>query len=44
VKESPVFGYLMLAHFYTEVFRLFQIPDTTNLNEMADVSMRLANE
>lgn len=44
VKESPVFGYLMLGHFYTEVFRLFQIPDTTNLNEMADVCMRLANE
>ena len=43
VKESPVFGYLMLGHFYTEVFRLFQISDTTNLNEMANVCMRLAN-
>jgi hypothetical protein len=43
VKESPVFGYLMLGHFCTEVFRLFQIPDTTNLNEMADVCMRLAD-
>jgi len=43
VKESPVFGYLMLGHLYTEVFRLFQIPDTTNLNDMADVCMRLAD-
>lgn len=44
VKESPVFGYLILGHFYTEVFRAFQITDPTNLNEMADVCMRLANE
>jgi hypothetical protein len=44
VKQAPVFGYLMLGHFYTEVFRLFQIADTTNLNEMADVCMRLANQ
>jgi hypothetical protein len=44
VKESPVFGYLMLGHFYTEVFRLFQIADTTKLNEMADVCMRLASQ
>jgi Family of unknown function (DUF5677) len=43
VKESPVFGYLMLGHFYTEVFRLFHISDTTKLSEMADVCMRLAN-
>jgi hypothetical protein len=44
VKQAPVFGYLMLGHFYTEVFRLFQIADTTNLNGMADVCMRLANQ
>jgi len=43
-KESPVFGYLMLVPFYMEVFRLLQISDTSNLNEMADVSMKLAAE
>src|SRR5581483_4212225 len=31
VKESPVFGYLMLVPFYMEVFRLFQIHDRSNL-------------
>ena len=44
VKESPVFGYLMLGHFYTEVFRLFQVSDTSNLDEMANVCMKLADE
>jgi hypothetical protein len=43
-KESPVFGYLMLGHFYVEVFRLFQISDVANLNEMADVCVRLTRE
>lgn len=43
VKDSPVFGYLMLGHFCTEVFRLFQIADTTNFNEMADVCLNLAS-
>ncbi len=43
VKESPIFGYLMLGIFYTEVFRLFQIADTTNLNELEGVCARLAD-
>jgi hypothetical protein len=31
----------MVAAFYDEVFELFQIADTTNLNETRDVGMRL---
>ena len=41
VKESLVFGYSMLDLFYLDVFRLFQIADTINLNQMRDVCMRL---
>jgi hypothetical protein len=44
VKESPVFEYLMLGQFYTEVFRVFEIVDTTYLDKMRDVCMRLTNE
>jgi hypothetical protein len=44
VKESPAFGYLMLGHFYVEVFRHFQIADTSHLNEMSDVCVKLMNE
>jgi hypothetical protein len=43
VKESPIFGYLMLGIFYREVFRFFQIADTTNLNELEGVCARLAD-
>jgi len=43
LKESPVFGYSMLCQFYTEVFRLFQIADTTNLDEMDKLCTRLTN-
>jgi hypothetical protein len=41
VKESLVLGYSMLTDFYNEVFRLFQIADSTNLNAMHDVCMKL---
>jgi len=42
VKGSPVYGYLMLRVFYAEVFRLFQIADTTHLGEMDEVCARFS--
>jgi hypothetical protein len=43
VKESPVFGYLILGICYTEVFQFFQIADAANLHELARVCTRLAD-
>ncbi len=44
VKESPVLGYSMLCQLYLEVFPLFQIADTTDLDEMAKVCARLTSD
>jgi Family of unknown function (DUF5677) len=41
LKESPAFGYSILWHLYQDVFRLFQITDTRNLDEMGKVCARL---
>jgi uncharacterized protein DUF5677 len=44
IKESVFFGYLMLGQFFVEIFRLFQISDTAQLDAMADVCMKLMQE
>ena len=44
VKESVVFGYLMLGYLFTEAFHLFYLTDVKTLDNMANIAMKLMSE